>query len=420
MTFTRRQFLLSTTGALGILSAPSLLAQSTRPKVVIIGGGWGGLSAARQLAASCDVTLIERNSEFISLPLSNRWLAGLDDGRRLRQSYQKAAEQLAYRFVQADVRGFDMNRRQVSTSVGDFAYDWLIVAAGISETDDALVGGDFKAAAEVRQRFPSAYTPGRELDIVQQKLAGFKGGEFLINLPLAPYRCPPAPYERAIIIAQMIKSRGLKARLTVVEPNAPWAGYQRVFNEQFRDQVTYLPNTRLRHVDPFRKTATLDIDEIHFDDAILMPPQRAADLCTNNGLNGTNSAWATVHPRNLAFLGDDRVFVIGDSVGAVSPLFGHYPKTGELASRMGQIVATEIIGRITGKISEPALPESTCFAYLSLNPPQFTRIESRYRMRGDGAIAQTITQKQENNPQGEDDAWLNTWHQTLFGPNLGI
>jgi NADH dehydrogenase FAD-containing subunit len=122
----------------------------------------------------------------------------------------------------------------------------------------------------------------------------------------------------------------------------------------------------------------------------------------------------------LAFLGDDRVFVIGDSVGAVSPLFGHYPKTGELASRMGQIVATEIIGRITGKISEPALPESTCFAYLSLNPPQFTRIESRYRMRGDGAIAQTITQKQENNPQGEDDAWLNTWHQTLFGPNLGI
>lgn len=415
MTFTRRQFLLSTTGAIGILGAPALLAQSTRPKVVIIGGGWGGLSAARQLAASCDVTLIERNKEFISLPLSNRWLAGLDDGRRLRQNYQKTAELFAYRFAQADVKGFDMNRRSVSTSVGEFVYDWLIVAAGISESDDALVSGDRQAAAELRLRFPSANTPGRELDIVHRKLADFKGGEFLINLPLAPYRCPPAPYERAVIIAQMIKSRGLKAHLTVVEPNAPWAGYQRVFNEQFRDQVTYLPNTRLRQVDPFRRIATLDIDEIHFDDAILMPPQRAADLCANNGLNGNNSTWATVHPRNFAFLGDDRVFVIGDSVGAVSPIFGHYPKTGELASRMGQIVATEIIGRISGKTSDPALPESTCFAYLSLNPPQFTQIESRYRVRGDGAITQTINQKRENNPQGEDDAWLNTWHQELFG-----
>lgn len=419
MNFTRRQFLLSSAGVIGTLGAPALLAQATRPKVVIIGGGWGGLSAAHQLSASCDVTLIERNGEFISLPLSNRWLAGLDNGRRLRQNYQKTAEQFAYHFVQAEVRGFDMNRRQVGTAVGDFTYDWLIVAAGISEADDALVSGDRKAAAEMRLRFPSAYTPGRELDIVHRKLADFKGGEFLINLPLAPYRCPPAPYERAVIIAQLIKSRGLKAHLTVVEPNAPWAGYQRVFNEQFRDQVTYLPNTQLRQLDPFRQIATLDIDEIHFDDAILMPPQRAADLCTNNGLNGTNSAWATVHPRNLAFLGDDRVFVIGDSVGAISPLFGHYPKTGELASRMGQIVATEIISRITGKTSEPALPESTCFAYQSLTPPQFTRIESRYRVRGDGAISQSITQKRENNPQGEDDAWLNIWHQALFGPASG-
>jgi NADPH-dependent 2,4-dienoyl-CoA reductase/sulfur reductase-like enzyme len=420
MTFTRRQFMLSTASVIGTLSAPLLLAQATRPKVVIIGGGWGGLSAARHLAESCEVTLIERNGEFISLPLSNRWLAGVDDGRRLRQNYRKTSELFAYRFVQAEVRGFDMNRHSVSTSVGDFAYDWLIVAAGISEDDDALVSGDRKAAAETRLSFPSAYTPGRELDIVHRKLADFNGGEFLINLPLAPYRCPPAPYERAVIIAHMIKSRGLKARLTVVEPNAPWAGYQRIFNEQFRDQVTYLPNTRLRQVDPFRRIATLDIDEIRFDDAILMPPQRAADLCANNGLNGTNSAWATVHPRNLAFLGDDRVFVIGDSVGAVSPLFGHYPKTGEMASRMGQIVATQIIGRITGKTSEPALPESTCFAYLSLNPPQFTRIESRYRVRGDGAIAQTISQKQENNPQGEDDAWLTSWHKSLFGSAAGI
>lgn len=417
MSITRRQLLLGTAFA---LAAPTILAASSRPKVVIIGGGWGGLSAARQLAGTCDVLLIERNAEFISLPLSNRWLAGLDDGRRLRQNYRSAANLLGYRFQQGEVKGIDMARRLVSSSAGDFPYDWLIVAAGISETDHELLEGDQAAAAYMRQHFPSGYTAGKELETLKAKLAAFSTGEFLLNIPLAPYRCPPAPYERAVIIAQNIKSRGLKARLTVVEPNAPWAGYQRIFNEQFGDQVNYLPNTRLRKIDPYRQIATLDIDEIHFDDAILMPQQQAADLCRNNGLNGRNSAWATVNPRNFAFLGDDRVFVIGDSVGAVSPLFGHYPKTGEIASRMGSIVAAEIIGRITDKPTEPNLPESTCFAYLSLNPPEFTRIESRYRLRGDGAIAQNISQQRENNPQGEDDAWLNARHAELFGASARL
>jgi len=412
MLLTRRQLLLA--GAC-TLCAPTILAKPARPKVVIVGGGWGGLSAARQLANSCDVQLIERNAEFISLPLSNRWLAGLDDGRRMRQNYQTAADQLGYSFRQAEVKGIDMARRLVSSSAGDFTYDWLIVAAGISEADHELVEGDRAAAAHMRQHFPSGFTAGQELNTLKAKLAAFSGGEFLLNLPLAPYRCPPAPYERAVIIAQTIKSRGLKARLTVVEPNAPWAGYQRIFSEQFRDQVNYLPNTRLRKIDPYQRIASLDIDDIRFDDAILMPQQQAADICRNNGLNGSNSAWAAVNPRNFAFLGDERVFVIGDSVGAVSPLFGHYPKTGELASRMGGIVASEIIGRITGKPGELALPEGTCFAYLSMDPPQVVRIDSRYRIRGDGNILQNISQLRENNPQGEEDAWLNAWHGELFG-----
>ncbi|MDZ4315789.1 MAG: FAD/NAD(P)-binding oxidoreductase [Azonexus sp.] len=412
MNISRRQFMLASAAT---LCAPAILATPARPKIVIIGGGWGGLSAAGQLAKTCDVLLIERNPEFISLPLSNRWLAGLDNGRRLHQNYQAAADQLGYRFRQAEVKGIDMARRQVSSSVGSFDYDWLIVAAGISEADHELLEGDRTAAAYMRQHFPSGYTAGKEVAVLKEKLARFSSGEFLLNLPLAPYRCPPAPYERAVIIAQTIKSKGLKAHLTVVEPNAPWAGYQRIFREQFPDQVTYLPNTQLRKIDPYQRIATLDIDEIRFDDAILMPPQKAAELCQNNGLTGPNSTWATVSPKNFAFLGDDRVFVIGDSVGIVSPIFGHYPKSGEIASRMGQIVATEIIGRLTNQPVEPELPEGNCFAYLSITPPQFTRIESRYRIRGDGNIAQQIIQQRENNPQGEDDAWLNTWHEALLG-----
>ena len=417
MPISRRQFLLSSSG---LLCAPSILSAKTGPKVVVIGGGWGGLAAARHLAPHAQVTLIERNSEFTSLPLSNRWLVGFDKGERLHQNYQKAAAEFGYRFVQAEVRGFDMNRREVSTSTGHFKYDWLIVSAGISETEDAFLNGDKKTITEIRKRFPSAYTAGNELEILKQKLANFSGGEFLMNIPLAPYRCPPAPYERAAIIAHIIKSKKLKARLTVVEPNAPWAAYRRVFDEQFDGIINYLPNTQLRELDPSRQIATMDIDELKFNDAIIMPPQQAAELCLKNGLTGKNSAWATVNPRNFAFLEDQHVFVIGDSVGPVSKIFGHYPKTGEIALRMGQIAAIEIINQISGKVDELELPQGTCFAYLSLNPPEFTQIDSRYRVRGDGEIIQKISQKRENNPRGEDDAWLNSRHQELFGASTKV
>lgn len=413
MPITRRQFLLASAALSG---STWLKAAGVRPKVVIVGGGWGGLSAARHLSGLCDVVLVERNPDFISLPLANRVLAGLDDGRRLHQDYRAAADAFAYRYLQGEALGIERERRRVSTSQGQLAYDWLIIAAGIAEDDAQLVDGDAEAARHLRRHFASANTPGNEVRMLQDKLANFSGGEFLITIPPAPYRCPPAPYERAVIVAHAIKSRRLKAHLTVIDPNAPWPGYQRIFSEFFRTEVSYLPNTRLRQLDPFKRQATLDFDDLHFDEAILMPPQSAAALCRTAGLTTGGSAWAAVDPRSFAARDDERVFVIGDSVGAVSPVFGHYPKTGQLAARMGEIVAGVIAGQINGTTESPALPDSTCFAYLHLAPPRFTRIETRYRLRGDGVLLQSIQQQQENNPQGENDAWLDAWHGTLFGP----
>ena len=417
MTMTRRELLLGSALACCI---PSVLAKPARPRIIVIGGGWGGLAAASQLAVIADVLLIERNASFLSWPLSNRWLAGLDDGRRLHQDYAAAATALGYRFLRDEVQGIDRERRQVRTTQSSFPYDWLIVAAGIGEADLALFAGDTQAAAFTRQHFASAYSANHELAALQAKLAGFSGGDFLLSLPPAPYRCPPAPYERAVIIADMIKRGRLKARLTVVDPNPPWPAYQRIFNDFYRDQVRYLPNTTLRQLDPYKKVASLDIDELHFDEAIIMPPQQAAGICRRTGLTAADSVWAAVNSRNFQFLDDPQIFVIGDSVGSVSPLFGHYPKTGQLAARMGQIVAAEINGRVTDRVPEPTLPESTCFAYLNLRPAQFTRIETRYRVRGDGALIQSIKQQQENNPQGEEDLWLNAWHRSLFGSTVRV
>lgn len=411
---TRRQLLLASSLA-SLTPGFSFAVTPARPKILIVGGGWGGLSAASALATQADVVLIERNAAFVSLPLTNRWLAGLDDGRRMTQNYAAAARRFGYRFVQAEVGQIDRAARKVMTNGGQFAYDWLILAPGIAEDAGALVDGDRDAARHIEQQFSSTYQSGSGFPALKQKFENFSQGEFLITLPPAPYRCPPAPFERAIILAHAIKTRGLKAHLTVIASGAPWPAYQRVFNDEFRDQVSYLPNTPIRQLDPYRRVLTTDIDELKFDQAIIMPPQQAANLCRENGLLAPKTSFVTVNPKNFNIFDDERVFVIGDSVGQVSSLFGHFPKTGELASDMGRIAAAEIISRITGKEAPAMLPESTCFAYLSLQPAQFTRIESRYRWRGDGELTQSITQKRESNPRGEDDAWVDAMHARLFG-----
>ncbi|PKO29732.1 MAG: pyridine nucleotide-disulfide oxidoreductase, partial [Betaproteobacteria bacterium HGW-Betaproteobacteria-7] len=367
-------------------------------------------------AGACEVVLVERQPRFTVLPLSNRWLAGSAGTRRLHHDYASAAAAFGYRFLAAEALAIDRPARRVDTSAGALAYDWLVVAGGISEDAAALFDGDTAATRHYSEHFASAYSAGADLVSLKRRLDGFASGEFLLTLPLAPYRCPPAPYERAVIIAHAIRSRRLKAHLTVVDPNPPWLAYQRIFAERYRQEVSYLPNTRLRQLDPYRQVATLDIDEVRFAAAILMPPQGAATICRTAGLTAPDSAWAATDARHFGALADERVFVVGDSVGTVSPLFGHYPKTGQLASRMGQIAASEILARVAGTRSEAVLPDSTCYAWVDLEPAERVRIDTSYRRRGDGELVQTIRQQREHQPGAEDDAWLDAHLRFLLGP----
>lgn len=412
----RRQLLL---GSAAILCAPHIIATPARPRVVVIGGGWGGLAAARALAGACEVTLVERQARFVALPLSNRWLAGRADNRRLQYDYAPAAAAFGYRIMQAEVLAIDRPARRVDTRGGPLSYDWLLIAGGISEDPGALFAGDASATRHYSEHFASAYTSDAALEKLKQRLDGFTGGEFLLTLPLAPYRCPPAPYERAVLIAHAIKNRRLKAHLTVVDPNPPWPAFQRIFAERYHHEVSYLPNTRLRQLDPYRQVATLDIDEIRFAAAIIMPPQGAASLCRSAGLTAPGNAWAATDARHFGSLADERLFVVGDSVGSVSPIFGHYPKTGQMASRMGQIAASEILARMAGSRSEPALPDSTCYAWVDMEPAERVRIDTSYRLRGDGELVQNIRQRREHQPGNEDDIWLDAHLQALLGPGTG-
>jgi NADPH-dependent 2,4-dienoyl-CoA reductase/sulfur reductase-like enzyme len=419
--FSRRHFL-AAGGALGASLATGkalaqLLPKSRQRRVVVVGGGWGGLAAARHLrdmAPELDVVLVEKGTAFRSLPMSNKWLVGLaEDGGR-RHDYAAAARTWGYTLVQAEVTAIDREQRRVVTRSGTLDYDWLILAVGIRYDYAPWFGDDRRAAEQARTFFPAGFV-AEELDLLKQKLAGFKGGDFVMNIPPAPYRCPPAPYERAVMIAWLFKQKKIKGRLIIVDPGPGMQVFNRVFADRYKDQVVHLTHAQVKSVDPFKMTMVTEFDELRFDDGILMPAQQAGDLVWQAGLvardsDGKPTGWGALDPLHLDAIDDDRVFLIGDLIGKVSPLFGHYPKSGHLANRLGRIAAREIASRARGSIPEPLLPDSVCHVFSDVEPMESVRIDAEYRLRGDGLIAQTVRQHYDPQPRGEDLAWAKSMY----------
>lgn len=430
MTISRRSFLAASAALCATLPAPLIsMAQQLLPpakgrRVVIVGGGWGGLSAARQLrdlAPELEVVLLEKNPSFWSLPMSNKWLTGLTDDKYLAHDYQAAARAYGYAFIQTEASDIDRDKRRVVTPLGVLDYDWLILAVGIRYDYEAWYGDDQRAAEHTLKHYPCAYIPGNEQRALKEKLDNFKGGDLVMTLPPMPYRCPPSPYERACMIGSMLKSRKIKGKLIVLDPNSHVLGFSRIFSEQYPDQIVYLPETRVKSVDPFNKTIQTEVDDFRFDDAILMAPQQAGDLAWKAGLiardgEGKPTGWADQHPVHLHAREDEKVFLIGDMIDKASPLFGHYPKTGQMASRQGRIAACEIAARARGLSAEKLLPDSTCYVFTRIEPLEMTRVESRYRFRGDGLIVQNVRQNLDPNPRGEDIQWA----KAMFGEFLAF
>ncbi|CAG0933261.1 MAG: Sulfide dehydrogenase [flavocytochrome c] flavoprotein chain [Rhodocyclaceae bacterium] len=427
MAFTRRRLLSAALAAcaapLFAQQAPGLLPASKGRRVVVVGGGWGGLAAARHLRAlapELEVVLLERNPSFFSLPLSNQWLAGLVDGKLLAHDCRAAALTFGYTFLQAEVTAIDRERRRVHTATGTLDYDWLVLAVGIRHDWAAWFGDDRRTIDEARTRFACAWTPGGELVALKARLDNFRRGDLVMTVPSPPFRCQLAPYERALVIAHLFKTRAVPARLTLLDPNPPPQRFAEVFEAHYRDQIAVLPHARIRSVDPFAKTIATEFDDIRFDDALLMPPQQAGELAWQAGLighdkDGKPGGWAAQDPLRLHAAGDTRVFLVGDLIGPASPLFGHYPKSGHLAARLGRIAAREIAARARGSLPDATLPESSCFVMSALAPPESLRVDTRYRLRGDGLIVQATKQHADPNPRGEDADWAKGMFRELFG-----
>ncbi len=404
----------------------TLLPRGKAPRVVVCGGGWGGLTTAanlRQLAPQAEVVLIDRNPQFFSSPLSNMWLVGMIDGELLTQDYLRVSERLGYHFVQAEVQAIDRARRRVTTSQGALDYDWLVIAPGIRYQYEAWFGTDRALADATRTRFPSAYASNSEFLSIKRALQGFKGGELVMNLPPPPQRCPPRPYERACLIAWYFKTNRIKGHITILDHKPAIApiglGYQRAFDELYKDFITYVPNAHVQEIDPFNKRIKTAAGDQRFDHAILMAPHKAGDLAWLAGtVSEASNGWADVDEVSMQVKGDERVFVIGDAIRAVSTLpFGYYPKSAHIANRLGRIVAHQIGEALAGRTPERRLPDNLCYMVVNGTPGQALNVQFDYDFDAQGRIRQVQRDYNERTAAlfKDDFRWADFMFAEMFG-----
>ena len=410
------------------LAAPAVISPQSRilprkgsaPRIVICGGGWGGLTAARylrELIPNSDVVVLERNPTFWSGPMSNKWLVDIVNTDFVQHDMLRPANKYGYTLLQTEVTGFERDKKLVRTSHGMVEYDYLILSGGIRDAWDAWYGDDQRAIEHTRTHFASAYIPNQQMFGLKQRVKDFKGGTLVMTLPPPPHRCPPSPYERACLIASHIKKNKIPGKIVILDPKPKIApigvGYKQAFDELYPNIITHVPNARVQEVDPFAKRIKTTAGELKFDEAILIPPHQAADMVWYAGLIGKDATtgkptgWADMHQRLFHANGDDSVYFVGDLMGAISPQFGHYPKSAHVANFIGQIVAKYIAQRVAGQEIKPLLPDNLCYMMVNTEPQEEISVKFEYEVDAKGQVNQTQIDMDVRSPDlvKEDFAW---------------
>ena len=406
---------------LAIHSNTTLLARRGKgPRIVICGGGWGGLTAARYLKQKlpeADVILLEKNPTFWSGPMSNKWLIDVVNTDFVNHDMIGVANKYDYTLINVEVTGFERDKKIVRTARGAIDYDYLILAGGIRNNYEAWFGEDREAAEFTRKHFPNAYIPNQEMLTLKEKVKNFKGGTIVMTLPPPPHRCPPSPYERACLMAWYFKKNNIPAKILILDPKpiiAPITeGYKMAFSELYPDIIQHIPNATVQEVDPYNKKIKTAAGEFDFDEAVLMPPHQASDMVWYADLivkddKGKLGDWADTDERFFTARDDDDVYVIGDSVGFISDQFGYYPKSAHVANAMAKIVAQNIYERVKEQEVIRVLPDNLCYMMVNAEPRESIAVFFEYELDASGKVIQTqIDMDVRNSDFVEDDLrWI--------------
>lgn len=418
----RRDFIKAAAIASGsaLLSACANLGtnKAALGRVVIIGGGYAGTTAAKYIRmwskGSIETVVIEKSTQFVSCPLSNLVLGGSKSINDLTFTYDLVKKNHGVKWVNDEVTAIDLSAKKVMMKRGEISYNRLIIAPGI---DFMYVKLPSLESAEAQQQVPHAWKAGWQTVNLRKQLEAMPdGGIFVMNVPRAPYRCPPGPYERACQVASYIKTSKPKSNVLVLDANAEIISkkglFTKVFAEMYAGIIDYRPNNTVTDVDVANKTVMTDFDKISADVLNIIPPQRAGKPAQMAGLNNIDKRWCEVDFLTYESKLAPNVHVIGDSVSAA------LPKSAHIATAQARVCASAIVELMQGRMPDPApVFANTCYSYI--NDKQAIHVANVYRydetkkimVAADGGGVSTNPSEQEGDYA---KAWAaNIWSDVL-------
>jgi sulfite dehydrogenase len=345
-------------GCAGMASGPST------GRVVIVGGGYGGATTARYLKlwGNVDVTLVERNADFVSCPISNLVLGGYKQMSDITRGYG-GLKAVGVKVVQGEVTAIDAAARKVRLSGGgELAYDRLVLSPGIDFMADQV--GGLQPALD-SGRVSHAWKAGPQTVALRRQIESMPdGGVFAMFIPKAPYRCPPGPYERACVVASYLKTAKPKSKVLVLDGNSEIQSKKALFEKAFKDRyegmLEYRPNAELKELSG--NLAKLEFEDVRADVINVIPPQRAGDLARSAGLLNINNRWVGVNWLTMESTVAPGIHVIGDATFP-APLM---PKSGHMANQHAKVAAAAIIQLLKGEAVNPTpVVMNTCYSFVT-------------------------------------------------------
>jgi len=354
--------------ALGGCATPTGVPASA--KVVVIGAGYGGATAAKYVRlfseGAVDVVVVEPQAAFVSCPMSNLVVGGLRSLDDITRSYDGLRKRHGVTVVQDAAVSIDLQGKQVMLARGArIRYDKLVLAPGVELMFDAVQG---LAQAQAEGRVLQAWKAGPETEALARQVQAMRdGGVFAITIPEAPYRCPPGPYERASVVAAYLKQHKPRSKVLILDANPDVVSKPGLFKKAWADLYPGLVEYR-----PLHKTAAVDArtmsvkfelsEDVKADVLNVLPPMRAGALAVQAGLANANQRWCQVDYASFASVLARDVHVVGDSILA-APLM---PKSAHMANAHAKVAAAAIVAELSGgPIDARPMLTNTCYSFVS-------------------------------------------------------
>jgi NADPH-dependent 2,4-dienoyl-CoA reductase/sulfur reductase-like enzyme len=366
----RRDFLktVGATSAIAALPGCATTGGGTAGKVVVVGGGYGGATAAKYIRmwsdGGVDVTLVEPNPEFISCPISNLVIGGSKTLADITVSYDNLSKRHGVKIVKDTASAIDTEKRVVKLAGGgELPYDRLILSPGVDLMWDKVPSLN---NADAQAKILHAWKAGAQtVALRNQLLAMPDGGVFVLSIPVAPYRCPPGPYERACQVAWYFKRAKPRSKILILDGNGDVTSkgplFKKAWAEEYKGIVEYRPNHVLTDVDVATRTAKFEVqDNVRADVLNVIPPQRAGAIARAAGVVTANDRWCDVDFLTFESVKVKNVHVLGDAIQIATGM----PKSGHMANQHAKVCAAAVVALLSGQAPNPTpVLSNACYSF---------------------------------------------------------